>query len=127
MLKKILILEDEKELAKLYGKLLKNHGYEVTIAFDGLEGLEKLHQVEPDLIIMDVSMPKMSGVGFYQNICGSDGKPMYPILVVTGRMDLETTFKDLPIDGIILKPFEREDLLKEIKSIFAHKTAIPAI
>ncbi len=125
MSKKILILEDEKELARLYGKLLKDQGYEVTLVFDGLEGLEKLHKVEPDLILMDVSMPNMSGVGFYHNVCNSVGRPMYPILVVTGRLDLEKTFRSLPIDGIILKPFKRELLLKEVQDILSRNTLLP--
>ena len=123
MNKKILILEDNKDLAQMYAKLLKSNGYDPTVAFDGIEGLEKLQEMEPDLIIMDVSMPRMSGVGFYQQICGLDGKPKYPILVATGRTDLETTFKNLPVDGLILKPFERADLLKEIGLILNKKSA----
>jgi DNA-binding response OmpR family regulator len=118
MTKKILILEDDKDIARICAKLLKSRGYDVTVAHDGLEGLEKLHQLAPDLILMDVSMPKMSGVGFYQNICGSDGKPTYPLIVMTGRMDLEMTFQNLPVEGILLKPFERKQLLQKVEMVF---------
>ncbi len=125
MKKKILILEDNKEVCKLYSKFLKANGYDITVAYDGLEGLGRLEEMVPDLIIMDVSMPRMSGVGFYQNICGSDEMPMYPILVATGRMDLELTFKHLPVDDVILKPFEREEFLKKVEAIL-NKQLVPS-
>lgn len=126
MSKKILVLEDDRDIAWLCAKLLKNKGYEVTVAHDGLEGLEKLHTMgDPDLILMDVSMPRMSGAGFYQNICGSNGKPSYPVIVMTGRMDLELTFKNLPVECVIFKPFERAELLKQVELVL-HKHEIHA-
>jgi DNA-binding response OmpR family regulator len=97
--------------------LLRNSGYEVMVAYDGIEGLDKLADFHPDLVLMDVGMPRMSGVGFYERILGSNGKPAYPIIVMTGRMDLELTFQSLPVAGIIMKPFLREDLLKEVSQI----------
>ncbi|MEI7999378.1 MAG: response regulator [Candidatus Omnitrophota bacterium] len=117
MQKKILILEDEKELASLYAKFLKANGYDPVLAFDGIEGLERLKEMTPDLILLDLSMPNMGGVGFYQQLCGAEGKPRFPILVLTGRMDLERVFKDLLIDGLLLKPFEKSHLLKEVETI----------
>jgi DNA-binding response OmpR family regulator len=117
MNRKILILEDNEDLGKMYMKLLKSHGYDSMLAVDGLEGLDMLQQMSPDLIIMDVSMPRMSGVGFYESICDLQGKPRYPLLVVTGRLDLEATFKQLPVAGLILKPCKREQLLKEVEAI----------
>ncbi len=116
MKKKILILEDD-EVGILYTRFLISKGYDVILARDGIEGLEKLKDMEPDLIIMDVSMPRMSGVGFYEEICTLRGKPRYPVLVVTGRMDLELTFANLPVDGVILKPIQREEFLKKIENI----------
>lgn len=125
-MKKILILEDEEEVGRLYAKFLKVNGYDTVLACDGLEGLERLKEMEPDLILMDVSMPRMSGVGFYQRICTPEGKPRYPVLVVTGRLDLELTFESLPVDGLILKPVERNQLLKAIEDIFSKQTVFSA-
>jgi two-component system chemotaxis response regulator CheY len=117
MEKKILVLENEKEIARLYAKCLKAEGYDPELAFDGLEGLEKLKDIKPDLILLDLAMPKMSGLEFYEHICSSHEKCKYPVLVLTGRADLETVFKDFPVDGFIIKPFGGTRLLKEVNII----------
>ena len=117
MEKKILILEDEQQVAQLYAKFLRTKGYDPTLAFDGLEGLERVKEVKPDLILLDLNMPKMSGMEFYQHICDREGKPKHPVLVVTGRADLEALFKDFHVDGFIIKPFEGTRLLKEIEIV----------
>lgn len=117
MEKKILILEDEREIAQLYAKCLKENGYDPEIAFDGLEGLEKLKDIKPDLILLDLDMPRMNGLEFYQHICGSQERPPYPVLVVTGRTELEALFKDFHVDGYIIKPFDGMRLLSEVRII----------
>ncbi len=116
-MKKILVLEDNKETAFLYERMLKANSYEVTVGYDGLEGLTILKLFKPDLIILDVNMPRLSGVGFYQEICDTQGIPSYPLLVVTGRMDLELTFRSLPVAGLMLKPINRTKMLDTIKEI----------
>src|SRR5882757_5893304 len=99
---KILILEDEKEIAEIYAKQLKNKGYASVLAYNGLEGLEKLKEIKPDLILLDLNMPEMGGVEFYQHICDAQNKPKHPVLVITGRADLESLFKDFHIEGFII-------------------------
>lgn len=123
---KILILENEKEMARLYAKCLKARGYDAELAFDGVEGLEKLKDMQPDLILLDLTMPRMSGLEFYQHICGLHDRPKYPVLVLTGRADLETLFKDCQVDGFIIKPFDAGRLVKEVNVIidkhYSHNT-----
>jgi len=119
-MKKILIIEDNKEVALLYQKLLNINGYDTTVAFDGLEGLDRLKEMTPDLILLDVSMPRLSGVGFYQEVLDAAGYPKYPILVITGRIDLEITFKHFPVAGVLLKPVDRNNLLNQINDILEH-------
>ena len=111
---KILILEDENEIARLYAKCLKDKGYDPQLAFDGLEGIEKLKDFKPDLILLDLTMPKMNGMEFYKHICGTHDRPKYPVLVLTGRGELEVLFKDFYVDGFIIKPFDGTRLLKEV-------------
>jgi len=118
---KILILEDEKEIGQLYVKFLKNHGYNPVIATDGIEGIKQIKAMQPDLILLDLGMPKMNGIEFYQFICDSQKKPRYPVLVLTGRTDLETLFKDFIVEGFIIKPFKKEQLLNEVETIFNKK------
>ena len=117
MEKTILILEDEKEIAQLYAKRLKDKGYVTELAFDGLEGLEKLKTLKPDLILLDLNMPRMGGLEFYQHICDSKGIPKHPVLVLTGRADLEKLFKEFHVDGFIIKPFDGSRLSEEVEII----------
>jgi len=92
--KSILIIDDDRVLLKLAGSAFKKKGYNVYEATNGVEGLEKLDMVEPDLIILDLKMPKMGGVEFYSRICNSDNMPEYPIFIITAREDVEHLFKD---------------------------------
>ncbi len=118
MERKILVLEDEKDIGQFYVKHLKNNGYEPLLATDGFEGLNLLKTFAPQLILLDLGMPKMNGLEFYQYICDSKKMPRYPVLVLTGRGNLESVFKDFHIEGFLIKPFSREQLLKEVEIIF---------
>ena len=117
--KKIMIIDDEADLTGLIAFQFEANGFDVLTAHDGVKALEKVHAFEPDLIILDINMPHMGGVEFYTKICASDGKPMYPILVLTARANIESLFKDLFIDGFIIKPFDITQLVKEAASIIA--------
>jgi DNA-binding response OmpR family regulator len=117
MKKKILILEDEEEIAQLYAKRLRDWGYDPQLAFDGVQGLEKLKKFSPDLILLDINMPNMGGLEFYQHICDPRGNPQYPVLVLTARADLEKLFRDFNVEGILIKPFSGMQLSKEVDII----------
>ena len=66
MSKKILIVEDEQTLNEAYQMILSQEGYDVHVAYDGKEALEKCKAVEPDLILLDLRMPKMGGIEFLE-------------------------------------------------------------
>ncbi|MDE1920243.1 MAG: response regulator [Candidatus Omnitrophica bacterium] len=114
--KTILVIDDEVNLQVMVKMTLETKQYKVLIAGNGLEGLEQLKTVKPDLIILDMNMPKMGGLEFYQRICEND-KPKYPVLVLTARANMEQLFKQFNIDGFMSKPFEIDDLLKEVEAI----------
>ena len=116
----ILLIDDEIDLQKLVTITLKSKNYHVETANNGLEALAKLKTVKPDLIILDMNMPKMGGLEFYQQICYGGSQPKYPVLVLTARANLEKLFKEFNIDGFIAKPFEIADLLHEVETII-HK------
>lgn len=112
----ILIVDDEPEIREIVGMMLSEHGYRIRTAADGVEALELIKEKAPDLILLDMNMPRMGGVVFYHNIASTyDGSPRYPVLVITGRTALEQLFKDFKVDGFISKPFNFEDLLAEVE------------
>lgn len=113
----ILIIDDEEDLRDTIEYSFTSKGFKVITAVDGVDGLEKLETVKPDLIILDMNMPRMNGVEFYGKIKGMDEKPKYPVLVLTARANMEQLFKELDVDGFMAKPFELRELVKEAISI----------
>jgi DNA-binding response OmpR family regulator len=115
--KTILLIDDEVNLQQLMKITLQSKKYHVETANNGLEGLAKLEKLKPDLIILDMNMPKMGGLEFYQRICEGKDRPDFPVLVLTARANMEQLFKELNIDGFMAKPFEIDDLLNEVDAI----------
>ena len=97
-------------------------GYEVELAQDGVQGLKVLENFSPQLIILDLNMPNMGGIEFYQKICVGDS-PIYPVFVLTARANMEKFFKDFNVDGFMAKPFEITELINEISYIINKKSA----
>jgi DNA-binding response OmpR family regulator len=119
--KTILIIDDENDLQQLVKIALKSKGYHVETANNGIEALAKLKTIKPDLIILDMNMPKMGGLEFYQTICYGSSQPKYPVLVLTARANMEKMFKEFNIDGFMAKPFEIDELLREVGIIIQKK------
>jgi len=113
----ILIIDDEVELMQMVAFQLKTQGHVVNVCGNGVEGLEYLKLNSPDLIILDLNMPQMGGIEFYQRICAGRPKPAYPILVLTARANMENLFKDFDVDGFMIKPFDIQELMKQAESI----------
>ncbi len=116
--KNILVVEDEDIVAELFAKKLRNNGYGAQVANNGFQALDKLKSFKPDLIVLDLNMPQMGGVELYQKLCGANGKPLYPIFVVTARANMEELFKDFEVVGFKVKPFDASQLLNEVRVIF---------
>lgn len=123
--KRILIIDDEIDLTEMLGHQFKAKGFEVQTASDGLAALAIVHQYKPDLIILDINMPRMGGIEFYSKICGSNQKPLYPVLVLTARANIKGLFQDLQIDGFMIKPFEIDQLVHEA-SLIVKKRSLQA-
>ncbi len=115
--KVILIIDDEKDLVEMLQFQFEAQGFQTITAQNGQEGLERLKTTTPDLIILDMNMPKMGGVEFYTHICGADSKPKYPVFVLTARANMEKLFKEFEVQGFMAKPFEINRLIAEIERI----------
>ena len=116
---KILLVDDEVQLLTMVQMRLEANGYEVITASDGQEGLEKAKNENPDLIMMDVMMPKMDGY----KVCGllkNDTRySKIPIILFTARaqQDDQQVGKEAGADAYITKPFDPPVLLAKIEEL----------
>jgi len=115
--KKILLIDDDLSLLTTLRDFLRFEGYEVTTADSGEKGLEELDSLKPDLVILDISMPGIGGVGFLKAVSSADGKPRYPVLVLTARSAMAEYFGEVDVAGFVAKPCDPQDLLMEVGRI----------
>ena len=117
MNKTILIVEDEEAVRELEKFILEQYGYDVMEARDGLEGLAKAEFRRPDLILLDLMMPDVSGGRMFDEMKRHPTTSGIPIVVVTGKPDAHEMFDDeIGPDNVIMKPFEADTLLGRIKA-----------
>ena len=117
--KRILVVDDTEDVVKLVKMYLEHHGYEVLTAKDGQEGLAKARDDKPDLIVLDLMLPKMNGY----KVCGllkRDARyAKVPIILFTARAqdkDVELG-QEAGADAYITKPFDPDVLLSRIKEL----------
>ncbi len=116
MAKTVLIVEDEEAVRELEKFILEQVGYEVMEARDGLEGLTKAEFRRPDLILLDLMMPDVSGGRMFDEMKRHPATAGIPIVVVTGKPDAHQIFDEqIGPDNVIMKPFEAETLLSRIQ------------
>jgi len=117
MPKRVLVVEDEEAVRELEKFILEQHGYEVMEARDGLEGLTKAEFRKPDLILLDLMMPDVSGGRMFDEMRHHPATKDIPIVVVTGKPDAHEMFDDaIGEDNVIMKPFEADALIERIRS-----------
>jgi len=113
--RKILIVEDNATSAELIRLWLIASNYEVTIARDGLEGLGKVQEIKPDLILSDVLMPKMTGYQMVEKIRSLDRDVKnVPVIVISAKQSMKDRFDSSAIFCFMSKPIHREELLKRV-------------
>lgn len=119
MKKRILVIEDEEHINELIKFNLENNGYEVISAFDGLQGLELAVKENPDLLLLDVMLPKMDGVEVCNKLKNRDDTEDIPIIMLTAKAHETDKVLGLEIgaDDYMTKPFSTRELLARIKVI----------
>ena len=117
MSSRVLIVDDDPATLNLLKPFLVSKGYEVETAADGLEGLEKVKSSKPDLIVLDVMMPKMDGYGFVREIKKDLKRRVIPIIVLTAREMMRDVFVQEGIRNFVVKPYDPEELLKKIAGL----------
>jgi len=118
-MKKILIAEDSPTILEIVKNILEQEGYSVITAIDGLEALAKAKKESPDLIILDLMLPKIDGY----KVCGmlkfDKNFSRIPIIILTARAGEEDKkmASDVKADEYIVKPFESEVFLPKVKKL----------
>ncbi len=122
MARRILVAEDSPTQAELVRLLLEQAGYQVDLAGNGREGLEKVQSSPPDLIISDVLMPEMDGYAFCQAVKASEKTRRIPFVLLTQQNAPQHVLRGLTCgaDNFIPKPFEDKKLLERVAGIFEH-------
>lgn len=121
---RILVVEDDKDLSSVISRVLKMEKYEVDQAFDGEEGLDYIHQLEYDLVIMDVMMPKIDGLTAVKQMRSENIST--PVLMLTARsmVDDKVMGLDSGADDYLTKPFVVKELLARIRALTRRNNSI---
>ena len=119
--KKILVVEDEKDMAYAVTLQLEAKGYEVIAASDGKEGLDKARTQNPDLILLDLMLPKIDGYKVCRMLKFDSKYKNIPIIIFTARAQDsdKKTGKEVGADAYMTKPFEPSALLDKIRELLA--------
>ena len=126
MKRNILLVDDDASLLTTLGDFLESEGYGVHKAESGEKALAMLRVLKPDLIVLDMSMPGMGGMGVLDRLQLPDGSMRHPVLVLTARARMAEYFADKQVDGFIAKPCDPEDLAMEVsRIIFQRGVAAP--
>jgi DNA-binding response OmpR family regulator len=115
MKKKILLVDDDDGLRDLYEEELQGEGYEVVTAKNGKEALQKLERENPDLVVLDIVMPKMDGIEALGRIIGKD--KTVPIILHTSHPGYQEEFMSWAADAYLLKSTNLAKLKKKIQEL----------
>ena len=122
MTTRILLVEDERDMSLIVADTLRQQGYDVTVAYDGIEGLAKFKSDGADLIVADIMMPRLDGFAMAREIRRATSQ--IPIIFLTAKSsidDIETGF-ELGANDYLKKPFEFREFLIRIKALLRGKT-----
>ncbi|MCP4360804.1 MAG: response regulator transcription factor [Chloroflexi bacterium] len=123
--KKVVCIEDELEMIELVKLILGRNKFDVTGAVGGHEGLEKISEVKPDLVLLDLMMPEMDGWEVYQKMKASDDMCNIPVIVVTAKaqsIDRVLGLHIARVDDYITKPFGPQELLDSVERVINNKS-----
>jgi signal transduction histidine kinase len=122
---KILIVDDAVDTVELLKKRFSAEGYETEQAYNGEEALQKVPEYRPDLIVLDIMMPKVDGYEVCQRLKADESTRYIPVLMLTAKGEVEHKVKGLDIgaDDYMAKPFDYKELSARVRSLLASKEA----
>lgn len=120
MLGRVLVVEDDEDIADVLRRSLRQEGHEVRTAADGEEALASAHDFAPDMVVLDLGLPKLDGVEVCRRLREESD---VPILILTARADTDDRVRglDAGADDYLVKPFERAELLARLRALMRRR------
>jgi DNA-binding response OmpR family regulator len=117
---RVLVVEDDNEIAQVLQRSLRLEGYEVRLAGDGIKALEQAQTFLPDLVVLDLGLPRLDGIEVAKQLRTRDDTP---ILMLTARDAVESRVEGLDsgADDYLFKPFERQELLARLRALLRRR------
>ncbi len=119
--KKILIAEDEKSIAQAYGDYLEREGYIIEYAYDGEESLKKITEFKPDLILLDIVMPKLDGISVLKKLKKDEETKNIPVIVLTNLESSQNVSEAVEAGSsqyLIKTNYTLKDIARKISEVF---------
>ncbi|CAM5314844.1 Sensor histidine kinase RcsC [Rhodanobacter lindaniclasticus] len=123
----VMVVDDSITMRKVAGRVLERHGYEVGTAKDGVDALEKLHERVPDLMLLDIEMPRMDGYELATLMKADPRLRDVPIIIITSRSGDKHRQRafDIGVDRYLGKPYQEAELLLQIAEVLEQRAAEP--
>jgi len=121
----VMVVDDSITMRKVTGRVLERHEYDVSTAKDGLDAIEKLHDRVPDLMLLDIEMPRMDGYELAAHMKADSRLRGVPIIMITSRSGEKHRQRafDLGVERYLGKPYQEADLLAQIEELLAQHAA----
>ncbi len=116
-MKKVLIVDDDKDIQKMFKDILETYGYKIVQAVNGKEALGKYIESKPDVVIMDILMPGIDGVKTTKKLLRQDKNAKIIVVTAVGKVGLEKNCIKAGAKAFIMKPFRIDDLLGTIQKV----------
>lgn len=118
----VLIADDEPDVRYVLKTALERHGFKIQEAGNGLDALEKIKNDPPDVILLDIMMPRLDGYSLHQKLKENPGTKDTPIVIITGKGQMRELLdlrRELQVAAYLEKPFPIKILVEKLKEIFA--------
>jgi chemosensory pili system protein ChpA (sensor histidine kinase/response regulator) len=121
----VMVVDDSLTVRRVTQRLLERESYQVVLAKDGIDALEKLQSITPDIMLIDIEMPRMDGFDLTRNVRGDERTQHIPIIMITSRTAAKhrNYAMELGVDAYLGKPYQEADLLAEIHEFLNRQVA----
>src|ERR687893_572962 len=118
---RVLVVEDDEDIAQVLQRALRLEGYDVKVAGDGVQALDEVHAFLPDILVLDLGLPRMDGIEVARRLRKDEDDT--PILMLTARDALDSRVEGLDVgaDDYLVKPFERQELLARMRALLRRR------